>query len=277
VKRFKTGLTMVELLTVVAIMALLIGILLPSVTAVRRAAKEAKQHVQITTIELALTAFKNDYGDYPPSDPCSHNTEVNNYCGAQKLVEALLGRDLLGFNKYSNWSATDPTYYPTEQGALELSLYDRMDPYLELATADVFRLGGLFTNIGVLSDRFVLCDVFHVKKIIVVNQVTGKSTYYNAGTPILYFKANTTGKTIIDIYHYEDNEELIKLGPLKGQPPHFPVGTGQPGSRNNFLEYIIDPKVSTGTLYWPYRPDSYILISAGADGLYGTADDITNF
>jgi len=40
---------------------------------------------------------------------------------------------------------------------------------------------------------------------------------------------------------------------------------------------IIDPKVSTDTLKWPYRPDSYILISAGADGEYGTSDDICNF
>jgi hypothetical protein len=42
-----------------------------------------------------------------------------------------------------------------------------------------------------------------------------------------------------------------------------------------FYEYIRDPKVQ-GTP-WPYRPDSYILISAGADGLYGTSDDICNF
>ena len=43
---------------------------------------------------------------------------------------------------------------------------------------------------------------------------------------------------------------------------------------------LIDPKAkaaSGGIINWPYRPDSYILISAGADGLYGTGDDITNF
>ena len=28
---------------------------------------------------------------------------------------------------------------------------------------------------------------------------------------------------------------------------------------------------------WPYRPDSYVLISPGLDGLYGTPDDIRNF
>ncbi len=42
-----------------------------------------------------------------------------------------------------------------------------------------------------------------------------------------------------------------------------------------FYEFIRDKKLETRD--WPYRPDSYILISAGADGVYGTADDITNF
>jgi hypothetical protein len=44
-----------------------------------------------------------------------------------------------------------------------------------------------------------------------------------------------------------------------------------------YNESIMDPKVSTIRRAWPYRPDSYILISAGADGLYGTNDDICNF
>jgi hypothetical protein len=42
---------------------------------------------------------------------------------------------------------------------------------------------------------------------------------------------------------------------------------------------ILDQKVSSipGNPPYPHRPDSFILISAGLDGLYGTADDITNF
>ena len=83
-KRNKTGFTVVELLTVITILALLVGILLPAVTAVKTAAKETKQRAQLTTIGMGLTAFKNDFGDYPPSD-------INdNYCGSQKLAEALV-------------------------------------------------------------------------------------------------------------------------------------------------------------------------------------------
>ncbi len=46
----------------------------------------------------------------------------------------------------------------------------------------------------------------------------------------------------------------------------------------DFYDYITDPKATGASgRDWPYRADSYILISAGADGLYGTSDDITNF
>jgi len=103
--RFLTGFTLAEILTVLGIIALLVGLLVPTLSWVRRIARETKQKVQFVTISLALMAFKTDYGDYPPSN-CPTGSD---YCGAQKLAEALLGRDLLGFNKYSNWSATDTT------------------------------------------------------------------------------------------------------------------------------------------------------------------------
>jgi len=57
VKREKKGFTLVELLTVLAIVALLVSLLIPSLTMIRNAAKEAKQKSQLTEIGLALTAF----------------------------------------------------------------------------------------------------------------------------------------------------------------------------------------------------------------------------
>ncbi len=41
-----------------------------------------------------------------------------------------------------------------------------------------------------------------------------------------------------------------------------------------FYRYVQDPKLSYP---WPYRPDSYLLVSAGPDGLYGNEDDVRNF
>jgi hypothetical protein len=270
---------------------MLVGLLLPALSVVRKAAKEVKQQAQITTIELALVAFKNDYGDYPPSDQFSHDVTppvANDYCGAQKLSEALLGRDLLGFHPKSTWSATDPTFYPF--GPKPANLNERKGPYLELATANAFRLGepeGLFANPTPLNaDTFVICDVFGRKSM----SVGGKPV--KAGTPILYYMANTSSKTIIPpalpeerIYNVRDNYALIDLKrmtdntphPLKGPPDPRPSPWDSEPLYENFYRYIRDTKLLSVGKQWPYRPDSYILISAGADGLYGTPDDIRNF
>ena len=61
VKRKKTGLTLVEMLVVLSIIAILIGLLIPAMTVVKNTAKEAKQKTQFSAINLALISFKNDY------------------------------------------------------------------------------------------------------------------------------------------------------------------------------------------------------------------------
>ena len=291
VKRKKFGFTLAELLTVLGIIALLVGLLIPALGWVRRVARETKQKAQLTTIGLALEAFKNDDGDYPPSDGYDYtSTSPLDYCGAQKLAEALLGRDLLGFNKYSNWSATDLTFYPTNPALLDASLDYRRGPYLELATTNAFRLGGpegLFNSTNVIfpggsvtlaADRFVICDVFGIpeRRITLAN---GKTV--TPGTPILYYRADTSSKSLAEtgektgdgIYDFRDNSYLIGLGKIGN------IATihlwADIGGKEAFYEYIRDPKITA--IDWPYRPDSYILISAGVDGEYGTGDDITNF
>jgi len=276
VKRKRTGFTIVELLAALGIMALMVGILIPALSVVRNKAKETKQRVQFTTINLALTAFKDDYGDYPPSDwtPVQF---TGDYCGAQKLAEALLGWDLLGFHPKSDfrshgrndsgeyiYDVNNPVYFDQRKG-----------PYLDLATTNAFRLGnsafypGLYNNTAPLNpNTFVLCDVFGKNK---VTFPTGKTS--KAGAPILYFRANAHGKTIHEIYNVRDNDAIVNIKQNVDGKKHPLAETG--GQYQNFYSYIMDPKISARP--WPYRPDSYILISAGADGLYGTGDDICNF
>ena len=271
-RRKRTGFTIVELLAALAIIALMVGLLLPALSMVRNTAKEVKQKAQFTTIELALTVFKNDYGDYPPSTIVTGAS----YCGAQTLAEALLGWDLMGFHPQTTWEPTGLAYADPD-------LNNRKGRYLELATVNAFKLGDLFrTNpngIGSLVNTFVICDSFGAKRVMLSN---GKTT--KAGTPILYYKANTSKKTIDyrapsdSIYNVYDNHYLVELGKITNGRPHplfeHTVFYGIPEGNPPKIGYIQEPKV---VRLWPYRPDSYILISAGADGLYGTGDDITNF
>ena len=286
------GFTIVELLTVLAIMAMLVAVLIPTLSTVQRIAKETKQKAQFTTIELALTAFKNDYGDFPPSNWFA--PPVFDYCGAQKLTEALLGWDLRGFHPQSDFRANGRTdkgvfiYDPCNP----LFIEQRKGPYLELSTTNAFRLGtsgpdrldGLFDYSTLASSApldprtFVLCDVFGVKPMI----VPGRSGRVIAGAPVLYYRANTSSKNIDAgsfedrIYNVRDNVPIVTLRRLADwkKPFQFRMQHRIEDS-SYFYEYIRDPKVQGRP--WPYRPESYILISAGADGLYGTSDDIRNF
>lgn len=277
-KQKKHGLTLIEMLIVLGIIALFVGILLPALNAVKNTAKEAKQKAHFNSIEIALINFKNDYGDYPPSalEP--------GYCGAQKLSEALMGWDLLGFNPKSDFNANGWN----DEGVF---IYDpnsfdkRKGPYLESENANAFKLGSLFNNTLTLNpDTYVLCDVFSMTKVRLIDGQT-----VSAGAPILYYRANTSGKTIRTIYDVDDNDPIIELKEIKDNRGH-PLRSGPyPAPFVNLDEffygvedpvdpkigYIQDPKITARP--WPYRPDSYLLISAGADGLYGTGDDIRNF
>ena len=280
-KRKRTGFTVVEVLAAVGIIALMVGLLIPALSMVRNTARETKQKAQFTTIELALTAFKNDYGDYPRSDWPLPPAPGSDYCGAQKLAEALVGWDLLGFHPRSDfrsngrnddgefiYDANNPIFFDQRRG-----------PYLELATFDAFRLGNIsirepglfFDTLPLAPNTFVLCDVFGARKITLSNGKTVK-----AGAPILYYRANTSGKTIREIYSAQDNDVLIQI---KQQADNMEQPLSRPGGPAGpfqyFYDYIRDPKISARP--WPYRPDSYILISAGVDGIYGTSDDIRNF
>ena len=269
-RRKRTGFTIVELLAALGIIALMVGLLIPALSMVRRTAKETKQKAQFTTISLALTTFKYDYGDYPPSDwtPVQF---TGDYCGTQKLTEALLGWDMLGFHPKSDFRSNGRN----DDGVF---IYDvdnpvffdqRKGPYLELSTTNAFRLGNIFNNTAPLApNTFVLCDVFGAKKILLANGKTAR-----AGTPILYYRANTSGKTIREIYNALDNDAIVAI---KQQADNKVHPLADPSNQYQyFYDYITDPKISARP--WPYRPGSYILISAGADGLYGTGDDIRNF
>ncbi len=301
-KTKRSGLTVIEILVVVGIIAILVGLLLPAVHTVQRMAKETKQKAQFTAIELGLAAFKSDYGDYPPSnwwDPSSAvSGQLRDYCGAQKLAEALVGWDLLGFHPESAWradgfdrnKAAATVYHASD------TLQRRKDRYVELDTANVFLLGGdvdaLFpSNVDPLAPRtYVLCDVFGVSERR-IRMPNGKMV--TPGTPILYYRANPANllhdppsqdQTSLCIYDARDNAPILNLGRLVDATkalaqrrqhwlaPGVMAGTT---SFEYFYDYIRDPRVQARR--WPSRPDSYLLISAGMDGIYGTDDDIRNF
>jgi hypothetical protein len=127
-----------------------------------------------------------------------------------------------------------------------------------------------------LATSRVLCDVY-TRKL---------ASGIKLGMPILYYKADTRGSlhdasragamTPLDrqgnIYNFYDNQELLELG-VPGAPagtPPYPLSVPA-----RFYKNTLSDKITT--IPRPFRADTYILISAGYDAEYGTADDICNF
>jgi len=272
--------TIVELLTVMSIIVILIGLMVPALTKVRRYATDVKQKAQFNAMNTSIELFNNEMGGYPPSSAMPDATGGATYCGAMKLCEALMGQDLLGFHANSLFRQLDtnpasPTSLypanPTQDG-----LKARKGPYLQAENANAYRMEDIFTDVGnFASYNFVLCDVYERQ------MKTNKKT----GMPILYYRADTANSlhdpnaaafpTIGDnagfIYNYTDNAPL--------------VGLGKPWEANASAHKLADPRrfyLNTqnhkiATARQPFRADTFILISAGYDGEYGTADDICNF
>ncbi|MHC5074858.1 MAG: hypothetical protein ACYTFM_00305, partial [Planctomycetota bacterium] len=150
-----------------------------------------------------------------------------------------------------------------------------------------------------IQDTYVLCDVFKVRRVNLVDPISANisNVTVKAGTPILYYKADVSSKkmtfaalfdpTSFVRYDVRDNFLYLNLPPLSevgkstitkfhklGNDPALFYNTPQQPQNMGATYGVIDLKVPTP---WPHRPDSYILISAGMDGLYGTPDDIFNF
>ena len=285
--------TIVELLTVMSIIVILIGLLVPALNKVKHFATDVRQKAQLHSMDAAIELFNSEFDGYPPSTAVDSMNQP--YCGAMKLCEALMGQDLLGFHTNSVFrrdgldAAGKLALYPPNIDGMtpalrESNLRARKGPFLQAENANAFRLQDIYgTNIGpYLGTTFVLCDVYSRQ------MSSGQKT----GMPILYYKADTAnsyhdpnlaqGMTPVDskgnIYNYLDNQELLKLG----KPWQAVGGTGSGVSATHRM---VDPvrfyrntrSTQISTTQRPLRADTFILMSAGWDAEYGTADDIYNF
>jgi len=279
----KAAFTIVELLTVMSIIVILIGLLVPALNMVRKFAWEVKQKAQFHSIDAAIELFNTEFSGYPDSG--ERGTEPNGrpYCGAMKLCEAMMGRDLMGFHPDSTFRSDGSDgikqLYP-DANSVSAEVYRdnlsiRKGPYLPLESANAYRLEDIYPNVaGAFDPRyFVLCDVYRT--------VTHRGTGKKIGMPILYYKAYTANSThdianpnnSNNIYNYRDNQLLIALGIPSNPPPNGPKHRLFDPTR--FYKNTRNDKVTSAIR--PYRADSYILISAGYDGEYGTPDDVCNF
>lgn len=309
-KRTGKGFTIVELLTVMAVIAVLIGLLVPALNLVKDHAKEIQQKAQFHGIDVGLEVFKTEFGTYPDSHENDLETgtlDPANYGGAAKLAEALVGWDLLGIHPKTGFRSNGYNTFTVGGVSQELLVYDtalglkagtyqeasgaanieaRKSLMVELENANAFRMMDVYGtgNAGSFNEEnYVLCDVFARRRVSSVK----------TGMPILYFKArdfqfqdyNASGdpmngtQDLNDIYDYTDNQALILLETAEAISKDHELENGIGGTGfEKFEQMILNPQVFNASgIKRPYRAETYILISAGKDGNYGTADDIFNF
>ena len=88
--------TLIELLTVIAVIGILASILIPTVGAARKAANKAKTKAQFAGWANAIQNFKSTYGYYPDflDEAGAFNLEGN----SREFVETLSGRTMANAN-----------------------------------------------------------------------------------------------------------------------------------------------------------------------------------
>ena len=77
IRRARLGFTLVELLTVIAIIAILMGILIPTIGAVKQTAKKTQAKSDAIMIVNAVKAFYTEYGRYPVPEGSSATGDLS--------------------------------------------------------------------------------------------------------------------------------------------------------------------------------------------------------
>ncbi len=202
-------------------------------------------------------------------------------------------------------SPSDSGLYALDQN--QQPIHARSGPYVDLSKIKVTPLAG---------DRYSVPKEDEVRSNFNYGQAPANKRAYpmfldTYGQPYLYFRADPAGRRMVDqldprrrnvdpsqrgIYHFSDNEALLEGGGylvLNGSEARDagtssyhglfwvdpyqsgPGGAGNLTNTNGFARYIQNRSVQARLE--PHRANSYLLISAGADGIYGSADDIANF
>ena len=255
------GFTLIELLVVVAIIALLVGIMVPAVQNALDKAKDTVVRTELKSIELGLNLFKSDFGAYPSSDDAIKP-------GAQLLSDVIAGVDLRGYE--------DP-----DTGV-------RKDPHIEVGDIEFVVFDPDGDDDDDLDDDGNESNVIKCKwnePILYYAAIEGARPTWQ----ISDIEAATTGER--GIYDANDNDNLFSdydavdhsadtLADDTTDDVTHPIdGDTYNCEYKEFYQYILNPDVPSDSVTGPcpYKVDSFILISAGKDGEYGTDDDVTNF
>lgn len=333
--------TLVELLTVVAIIGLLIGILVPALGRAREQAKNTTTKAAMKAMGDGLDMFRNDNpgevrGEgYPSSAVQEDETEEGRQVifGAQLLVRYLMGKDLNGYVSKKTGKGFNTT---TVDGWNQKDWYN-LTPSDNRAPLARQPLYANPDQLKVVNPAERFADSADSASGLGIDAKTREQLVAldNYERPILYYAANVAlasdprsplamsgmpSDTRAGIYSLSDNGLFTSACdqstcrfqawnfdalPLVAGEPGFTTPMGKfgrhtdnvptkdsindPANKNTFVNFVLNRDVFEQTggfdtanttripTIVPYRKDSFIMVSAGKDGIYGTEDDVTNF
>jgi len=315
------GFTLVELMTVLAIITILITILIPVISKIRTRAKIAVVQQQLNEIEGGIMRFYQDQGQYPGPLPNSYlytakrglpapaiydatgTTQLTTVTQSENLVLGLLGG--LKFQAITNRLCFDPTM--VGRGMVNLA-GKKFEPYLSLDPNAI--------STGQYSDSAGAADDSPIPEFL---------DKFSSPMPILYMRAHVGTSGVVsddviakdglqrqyvlsDIYPYTHGSsgsigegKSIKANeyrapaamPSTGVFPHGlqTVDPNQKLDKSSAYPYDLFPYLQSQTVLptdtstpaqinatsTARSANTFILISAGPDRVYGTADDICSF
>lgn len=298
----RKGFTLVELLTVVGIIALLISILLPAINRARIQAKKTSSQAAVKSMSDGLEMFHNDFNRYPESmarkDPVVNWTNPEPpeggdgamLSGGHWLVRALMGHIFDGVD-VRGLSLADGDNVQVEFN--DLLAVQRQGLYLETDKFARDTDAAIFAQMG--------------------SPATGRPMFYDAfNHPIIYYRANPKAQLPFGpgstggIYNFQDNiavtgsdqspsmqgwDFAVVASTAAGIPVH-PMGQfGDPTTSETiheppegdirgttFVDTLHNHSAGqVGGVVKPVNAERFIIMSPGADGLFGTQDDVTNY
>jgi len=282
--------TMVELLVVIGIIVILMSILIPAVGRVQIQARVADSRNQISKISAALENYHKDYLAYPgpipnalfdytpPNPPVSpmvaggymtmSENAILGMCGgwdisgsapAGQYVEASVGKGPLSFHPNPTKQKRAPSYIDPTPGQLTpgVNSANQWGANGKTGVGD--------SEIPDFLDKFQdpRPILFMRANIAAPNVLPG----FPASGPDVAYQYNPVWVAQYADQNRKDFDDSAGGQMTKDYPARTVSGTPLSAGWQSYLGHQSIPGVPRGQ-------NTYILISAGADGIYGTKDDL---
>jgi prepilin-type N-terminal cleavage/methylation domain-containing protein len=303
-RNHRSGFTLIELLVVIGIICILLGILLPVVSAMNKKKQQTDTAAEVTRMAVAIQNYYQDFRAYPgpvpesqiwgnnstgtstPSGPpVTGLTGITNLTSTENMVLGLLG----GLTAPTSATATTFTYSAAlvTKGPQSLNYLapQLINAYYDATSPELSNNGA-----GTLTSWTTTQGSGYSTPALVVPELMD---HFSNPHPILYLRAVVGGTSICDVSStttppgsqyftgevtpywrvYTSTSNLAAPTPPTASKFSTPItANGTDMQYPTALSFFKNASLNDGIT--PRSKDSFILISAGYDGIYGTSDDV---